>query len=370
MKILFVSHSATRTGAPLMLLYFLKWLKISHPEISFDLLVLGEGDLKADFKKIALNYFEKIGKRESITSKILRKLKISTNIVDRISKFNYDIIYANSVVSLKTSIQIRNRYSSPPKLICHVHELNLIIELLARNFQTQSNFVDYFIAASDKVNLMLNKDFGICSTKIATIYEFSGLNLIPFNVSLKPKSEFVVGGSGTGHWRKGTDLFILVANWVVKNHPEMNIKFKWIGSVQYPDSLILKNDIDKLGLTNNIEFVDDLENPHNEFSTFKVFLLTSREDPFPLVAIEVGQIGVPIVCFTGSTGTEEVLINGGGRTVPYLDIEEMGKQIIFYFNNENIRRKDSEEAKILFSRFVPDLISPEIHSVIKGVYDS
>ncbi|RIW13081.1 glycosyltransferase [Algoriphagus lacus] len=367
MKVLFVSHDASRTGAPLMLLYFLKWLKISHPEVSFDLLVLGDGVLKSDFKKLTLNYFEKKESRYSVFRRIINKLVNKSNVMDVISKFRYDIIYSNSVVSLNTSIHLKNRCIGNPRIICHVHELALIVKLLVENFKDINISVDYFIAASDKVRKMLNHDFGVRSSKISTIYEFSGLNLGSLNFNPRCCDEFIVGGSGTGHWRKGTDIFVLVANWVSKNFPEKRIKFKWVGSIQYPDSLILENDVEKLGISSKIEFVGEVEEPRKEYQSFDIFLLTSREDPFPLAAIEIAQIGVPIICFSGATGTEEVLMHGGGKCVPYLDVEEMGKQIIYYYDDQDAKFQDGQSAKNLFSRFTPDLICPEIYSVIRSV---
>lgn len=367
MKVLFVSHDASRTGAPLMLLYFLKWLKISHPEVSFDLLVLGDGVLKSDFKKLSLNYFEKKDSRYSVFRRIIYKLVNKANLIDVISKFKYDIIYANSIVSLDTSIHIKNRCIGKPRIICHVHELTLIVKLLAKNFKDLCTSVDYFIAASDKVNKMLNQDFGISSNKISTVYEFSGLNHYTDNSYSKFGQEFIVGGSGTGHWRKGIDIFMLVANWVLKKFPEKKIKFKWVGPIQFPDDIILANDVSNLGISSKIEFIGEVDDPRNEYESFDIFLLTSREDPFPLAAIEIAQIGIPIICFSGATGTEEILLNGGGRCVPYLDIEEMGKQIIYYFDNADIRCKDGDEAKRLFSMFTPDIICPEIFSIIRSV---
>lgn len=369
MNILFVSHDASRTGAPLMLYYFMKWLKEYHPEVSFDLLVLKSGKLEPDFKKLVSNYYvnSKINSG-GVFKRLFEKIFRSRNAIEFILLNKYDLIYANSVVSLDVSRQIKNQLRFYPKLICHVHELSLIISMLAKKFHIYNIDVDHFIGASNKVTKMLNEDFGINYSQISTVYEFSGLEFI-LNESNKnnERTEFVVGGAGTGHWRKGTDIFLLIAYWVLKRNPGTNIKFKWVGAVQSPDNLIFENDIKKLGITDNIEFLGEVENPSELYKNFDVFLLTSREDPFPLVAIEVGKIGVPIICFSNSTGTEEVLQKGGGKVVPYLDIEEMGNQVISYYENDLLREIDGNKGRQLFSKFTPELISPDIFGVIKKV---
>ena len=48
-KILFISHDASRSGAPLTLLALIKAIKANHPEIEAHLLLLDKGVLYDDF---------------------------------------------------------------------------------------------------------------------------------------------------------------------------------------------------------------------------------------------------------------------------------------------------------------------------------
>ena len=52
-KICFISHNATRTGAPLVLLHFVKWVKQFHPEIEFEVWLMSDGELKTEFEKLS-----------------------------------------------------------------------------------------------------------------------------------------------------------------------------------------------------------------------------------------------------------------------------------------------------------------------------
>jgi len=50
-KILFISHEASRTGAPLILLHLLKWLNKNTENLQFDVLLIKRGAMADDFRK-------------------------------------------------------------------------------------------------------------------------------------------------------------------------------------------------------------------------------------------------------------------------------------------------------------------------------
>ena len=64
------------------------------------------------------------------------------------------------------------------------------------------------------------------------------------------------------------------------------------------------------------------------FSAADAFLLTSREDPFPTVAIEAMSVGLPVLAFDGSGGMAEFLKEEGlGYVVPYCDAPAMAARL-------------------------------------------
>ena len=50
--VLFISHEASRTGAPILLLTFLTWLK-RHTEIPFEIILRQGGEITGDFEALA-----------------------------------------------------------------------------------------------------------------------------------------------------------------------------------------------------------------------------------------------------------------------------------------------------------------------------
>jgi glycosyltransferase involved in cell wall biosynthesis len=72
--------------------------------------------------------------------------------------------------------------------------------------------------------------------------------------------------------------------------------------------------------------------------------MLSREDPFPVVNLEVAALGVPIVCFDNAGGTPELIRGGCGFSVPYASISEFAKKIVDIIDNENNRMEMGQQA--------------------------
>ncbi|MGI0107860.1 glycosyltransferase [Salinimicrobium sp. WS361] len=374
-NILFITHNTSRTGAPLVLLYFLQWLKVNKPEIRISLLNLQDGPLNENFKNNSDEYFELSNYKmqgKSLLEIVIHRIFKKTGFVQKsankqdilfkeLSLKNFDLIYANTVVSLPIACKIKE-FNKDMNLILHQHELELAVKSLVPDFEKLVLNVDHFISASNKVKVFLEDNYNIDCSKIKTVYEF-----VPQKKKkIFQKSSFTVGGAGTVEWRKGVDLFLQVSAFIKINYPDYKINFQWAGKMSKTDEYKLNFDIRRAGLSESVTFTNEYSKPEEIFQDFDVFLMTSREDPFPLVCIEAGMMGIPIICFKGATGTEEILLNGGGKIVPYLDIKEMAMQIIEYFNHPKQIVIDGERAIASFSEFNPYVQAPKIFEEIKS----
>ncbi|MFD2823322.1 glycosyltransferase [Lacinutrix iliipiscaria] len=373
MKLLFINHSAEKTGAPIVLLHFLKWLK-QNKTVEFDVLSLKNGNLLDDFTAVSNQHFFN-RKEETFSSKAIQILKKELNInkdqkikypqkkLDAIAKNNYDLIYANSVVSVPVSVYIKNKSASSPKLINHLHELNLTINRYCPNLNEYEKDIDLTIAVSEKVKHNLVSNWKFLQNKIKVVYAYSEIT----NQDTKTSNNFVVGASGLVQWRKGPEFFLLVAYYVLKQLPNENIRFQWLGKISKAHELIYEEDILKLNLSDKVEFLGFQDNPSEFYSNLDVFLMTSKEDPFPLVCVEVGMMGVPIICFESATGTEEVLKQVPNSVVPYLDVVAMGDNVIKYFKDADLKRKNGDEMKKIFQEFTPKTQAQKIYNSIEDL---
>lgn len=384
MKVLFISNSPSLSGAPLVLLNFLQWAKKNNKPLIPSLLFLKPGERQKDFESVTKNIYvlpveEKlISVLQLIYERICIKLRIYRSpkdiLLDKLTKDKYDIIYCNTVVTLRLGIEIKDIFlknfpNHRVKIVCHLHELEIAIQHSEPRFTQLKNPVDGWIAVSDlvKKNLMVNH--GIKDEKVDLVHAF--VNPVDINaLAVKKRTSFIIGASGYYYWAKGNDVFIQVADRFFKSFPGTDAVFVWVGFVHPVDRLVLDRDLKLMGLSEKVLFIGESKTALKEFSSFDVFLMTSREDSFPLVCLEVGALGKPIICFENAIGSEEFLKSGGGKIVPYLDVEAMKDAIYQYTENEELRKKDAEKIKELVLPFSTENQSPKIYALLEKLLNS
>ncbi len=152
-----------------------------------------------------------------------------------------------------------------------------------------------------------------------------------------PADAIVVGGCGLAEWRKGNDLFVTLAKLVSRRPVRRPVHFVWVGMKPggYRDDLWL--DVQKAGLAERIHFVEPTPEVLRYMAGFHMLALTSREDPYPLVVLEAGLCGVPVLCFEQAGGSPELIEQDGGVVVPYLDIEAMADSIAWLADDDTTR---------------------------------
>ena len=285
--------------------------------------------------------------------------------IESLSQRDFDIIYANTTASLPLAYEIKS-LNLRPKLILHIHELESEIKRTIGNFDKYIQDIKLTIAASGMVKDNLVENHKIALDNIKVVYEFTK-KLIPLEPEKKKGKVFKVGGSGKVGHRKGSDLFIQVARYLKDNFPDLDIEFTWVGFVPEQDKVNLELELKKTGLGDIVNFTGEVEKPEQYFREFDVFLMTSREDPFPLVCIEAGMLGVPIICFDNATGTSEIIKDEGGYIVPYLNIETMAEKIAYYYNNPSVKERHSQFNRKEFSKFTVEQQGGEIYRLLEEI---
>ncbi len=86
-----------------------------------------------------------------------------------------------------------------------------------------------------------------------------------------------------------------------------------------------------------------------------------------MVCIEVGKMGIPIICFEKATGTAEILTHGGGFVVSYLDVVAMAEKIVLYYEDSTLKNKDGDLNKVNFAKFTSENIGMQIYDCIESV---
>lgn len=363
MNILFISHNANRAGAQLLLLRFLNWLKSNHPDIKFTILLGGNGDLQSDFNQLADTFIFNTGKK-NIFNKIVKKVQ-QLFLFRRLKSRKFDLIYSNTVANGFILEKI-NLMKIP--VITHIHEMEYWINAFGGyNFNLVVNNSTRYIAASDAVKrVLVNR--GVSNSKIDVVNEHIE-NQKPETSSLHkllelPKDAIIIASSGAEDFRKGKDLFLSVAVSVLEK-ANKEVHFVWIGG-KTNSQLIF--DLGKLKYADRIHFIEHIPNANKYFSDFYLFLMLSRDDPFPVVNLEAGRNGVPIICFKGSGGTEELIDYDKDSIISYLDIVSLTDRVLFFIKNPLERNRLGKQLQTkIEENYTIDKIGNQLVEIIKKV---
>ncbi len=362
--VLFISHYAGHTGAPIIFLNFLKWFK-ANSVIPFEILLKDDGELHPEFETLAPTIvWNKTSNRQAHIERVKTYYK----------QANIGLIYANTITNGDVLAALA-ALNCP--VITHVHELEYWINYRVdpNNLKQTQKHSHHYITVSQAVKQNLVENLNIPENKISLHYEFIPTKHAPNLTQLPqirkqlniPPDALVVGGSGTTDWRKGPELFIQLARAIYRRQLDKPVHFVWVGGDNQGAQFgALWHDIKLSGLEHYVHFTGNRSNPLDYFANFDVFAMVSREDPFPLVNLEVASLGKPIVCFDGSGGSKEFVADNCGFVVPYLDLETMAERVVELLQTPDLRRQmGSRAAEKVRKQHDIDVVAPQILSIIE-----
>lgn len=360
-KILLITHQTSKTGAPYTILLIFKEILKKYKNIELDIFALSStGELKNEFVNICKNFYypEKYyGYKKTFYEKILAYTNHrdystpQTIALQEVIKNKYDIIYSNTILSIPIALEIRKKTKG--RLIAHIHELSHAIQECLPNFEEFIPHINFYFVPSNENLKLLTKKYKINPSKIVVSREAAvpPLTTDPTN---HEETYFNVYMCGSANWRKGFDLFLLLANSVILI--DSNIHFFWLGHQDTANVTSTNIELDKLSTKNNIHFLGEVSNVYDTIKRMNCFVLTSREDPFPLAAIEAGMSGLPIICFNKGNGIKEVL-KDQDLIVDYLNLNQMKDKIIELKNDTNRLKKIKSNNLETFNEFNPINVS-------------
>ena len=369
MHILLLLHDVSLSGAPKSI--YLVCKELSEKGYEFTILTQhGGGKLEQQFKDISCKYYSlDIYSRKTnytfknrILKRFFGKRIVSEydNILNKVYTIKYDCIYVNTIVPLTLALFLKKKIQC--KLILHIHELDTVIKEFHPYLHKDDNSIDLYIVPSKINENCLTEKYQIPFEKIFIVRETSD-DITSFYKKRKETKQKTILMCGGAYWRKGDDIFLLIAKIILNKQP--NVIFFWIGYQSDERKRVNTADVEKLGIKDSIFFKDETTDPLKWYLNSDVFLLSSREDPFPLAAIDAGMIGLPIFCFEKATGISEVI--NSSCVIPYLDLELMATRILEVLNNENELLLLSKENKQTFKEFIPKKISKQIEQILINI---
>jgi len=352
--IVFIGHSASRTGAPMSLLKIIRWLK-TNANID-PVIILGEsGPLLDQYQALGktIIYSQVTVRRINnwflvrVLRQILKRYIQRRTLKHALAYNNPSCIFNNTGVNGRLVAELKRFFDLP--VISRIPELEAFMR---RNDKIGGlaevlTLSDHFIAVSEAVKRNLVQRHGVNEASITVVHGACDTAIINRDTGTLrdqfgiKKTDTLVCGCGTMDWRKGFDLFLQTAHRVCNTQARTDIKFLWIGGpINQSQEIEYDYEVEALRLSRSFYRTGVVTSPSEIFAQSDVFFLSSREDPFPLVMLEASRQALPIVFFKGSGGADEFVVECMGRGVQMLDIPGAAEAILEYADSQDIRRKD------------------------------
>lgn len=329
-KIIYVSHDAHFHGAQLLSLHTIKALKENF-NYSISIISIGTGILIREFQKYGPVYcLEEDYPTEEKVELLIKQLLAQ----------DYTLAICSTVIS-GDAVALLAKHNI--KVISLIHELPHLIQQYsaegkARNiaeFAYKIVFPSQYVY--EKFRTITQLDHQKCHILPQGLFNHNPYknNITKARNELRKKHNLpldskIILGVGFADHRKGIDLFSLIAYSVRKVH--RNIHFIWVGktdvrflntlSPRYTSHFTLVEPTPDIGLYN---------------AGADLYLLTSREDPFPNVILEALDTKVPVIAFKNAGGFEDVVTEQTGALVDYLNLPMMLKKIYEFIEDEDLR---------------------------------
>lgn len=331
-RVLFVSHEATRTGAPKIILNILKHFS-EQCDVQCETVLQSGGHLATEF-----GHYSSVDCLNVPRDNAEELQKRVAKVVAR-EKGNKPILaVCNSMESRQIAGEL-SRQGVP--CISLVHELpsSYSEEDYHTVFEASRKVVFPVHAVRDAADAKTPLPAGksvVLSQGLLDPNFGSGITREKAHAQIRkelsiPSNAFIVLGCGTLDLRKGIDHYAAIARQVATtNHSDTPIHFVWVGEGPrwcHSPYHYVQLDIDKSPARDIVHFIGERQSVEPYFVGADAFLMSSRVDPFPCVIHEAMATSLPVITFSNSGGAPEAVDNGAGIIVPYADYQQAANVI-------------------------------------------
>jgi len=332
-RLLVLCPDAWRTGSPIVSLHLLEWLR-ANTDWRFSILLGHDGDLLPRFAEVGTTHVWETSNPRISVGRRLRDAAARRVLLNRLAREDVDAVYVCSAVAARLVPVVCRRVHAP--LLFHVHELEYTLERYVRTsvFRAAQPFVTHYVAASSATrdNLIARHEVG--PDDVTLVYECIPARRYRAEMRDLDSSEarrrlglsadtFVVASCGTLHWRKGPDLFLQLGR-ALAERTTRPFALLWIGGpTQGEEYARFRHDAEHLRVAARLHLTGYVDDARRYIAAADAFVLTAREDPFPLACLEAGVLAKPVLCFEGAGGMTELLTADRGITIPYGDVGAM-----------------------------------------------
>jgi glycosyltransferase involved in cell wall biosynthesis len=133
------------------------------------------------------------------------------------------------------------------------------------------------------------------------------------------------------------------------------------------DLLVLRKE---LGLEKDVHFLGYQTNPYPYLVNSGAFVMSSREEGFPVSLLEAMALGCPIISLACPTGPTDILQNGNlGKLISFTEENpnELGLAMFDMSNNHTLRKKYAEKSKLFAQNFSSQRITQQLMNLLRDI---
>ena len=354
-RMIFVSHEATRTGAPAILLRLIEMFGASGDVECFSLLDTG-GERVQDFVDISHTY--KMSRTRYTPG---FTLELAADEIGRL--FAPEGIFCSNrpVCALVNSMESQ-RYSQiltalgvPVISLLHEFADYYSDAALAQVFEASRRviFPSQIIQSVAFQNPDIDKSKGLVRGQGLLKDGFGQLDHaicrehLRAMLGLAPDA-LIVLNVGSKDVRKGVDYFVEAARQFMLDHPDdRQVHFVWFGGNAHrvdPAFTAAAAMARTEALAGRVHFMPSTSEIETVFCGADIFFLSARADPFPCVIHEAMACGLPVIAFRNGGGAPELIGDDAGTVVEMADFKAVADAIARYRAEPALRSAHAETA--------------------------
>lgn len=363
-----VVHALDRTGPPVLVCTFARWLRANHPEVSLEVLAFRGGDLEADVAELGRlvvvleadepwdHHDLTHARAEQLRGRLAALGPAGVNLLVSTSAAQVLPLLAADVGPVVTwSVEIGE----------DLHWFDDPVDLVART--------DQWLAGSETTARELAAHLqraGVGDGPVRVVGEFvdHAAEAPPALVDAwrdahGGREVRQVVGAGIGTYRKGVDLFVELAAAQRRNGGQP-VAFTWIGGERDPVVPLARSLATDLGLE-DVRFVPTVADLQVPLAAADVFVHVARTDAFPLVALHASLAGAPVVALSGTGGIQEMF----GPTfcgAPYPDLVALASVVDQLADPDHRRAVAAAQHSWVSARHTTEVAAPELWAALEA----
>jgi glycosyltransferase involved in cell wall biosynthesis len=290
-KVLFLSHEASVTGAPIFLRNLIRQINQSNPDFIISILFAKKGLVADDLINDGIDVyaFDKSGiHHKSIFYKLLLRLKYYFLFTKAIYGYKPDLIYSNTIMNFGEVFIAR---LLGIKIILHIHEGYNFAKHFKYKLKISCYCAKEIIVGSNYANHSLKKLTGFTGNVVYNGFKLGEPKKHDFK---KQREVFTLGVLGTINHNKGQLIALEALKLLIDKG--LNVRLLLAGMSCDDCYMNVLNDfINSNKLNSYVEILGFVSDSEDFLKSLDLLLVPSYDEVFPTVILEAFAVGLPVV---------------------------------------------------------------------------